>query len=297
MFVSVVIPTYRRTKALGPLILELGAQIDALDGAAVEIVVVDNCPDRSAEPIVAAGCREACYVNEPRPGVVHARNAGIRHSTGRYIIFIDDDQQPVAGWLESYCRLARLGHAACFGPVKPSFEEPPQAHLRPILEDLFSRNMAVSTGTDITDRRAYLGTGNSMFERARCFPAQTPFDVRFNRGGEDVWFLRELVQVHHLSLTWCAEASVFELVPAVRMNSAYVRQRRYRNGQLRCLVEFRGGNWAATGFWMSVGAIQTTFFGLAGLATVLVDRPRAAAFGARAAGGLGKIFWWLTGRG
>ncbi|MEO8243729.1 MAG: glycosyltransferase [bacterium] len=293
MFLSVIVPTYRRPDTLAALLVELCSQIALLGDDGAELIVVDNCPDRSAEPTVAEQAPGAVYVHEPRSGVVHARNAGVRGSQGRYLVFIDDDQRPVPGWLESYRSLALLGHAACFGPVYPTFEAPPPTPLRPLLEGLFSRDAKVPTGTDITDKRAYLGTGNSMFERERCFVREAPFDPRFNRGGEDVWFLRELVQDRGLRLTWSTEAAVHENVPAARMTAAYVLHRRFRNGQLRCLVEAGGRNWGATAFWMVAGFAQTVIFGAGALASLLVARPQAVAFSGRAAGGLGKVFWWV----
>lgn len=293
MLLSVIVPTYRRPVALAALLADLGGQIAALGEDEAELVVVDNCPDRSAEPTVVGHAAGAIYVCEPRAGVVHARNTGVRRSQGRYLVFIDDDQRPVAGWLESYRALALLGHAACFGPVKPTFEVEPPAPLRSLLEGLFSRDAKVPTGTDITNKRAYLGTGNSMFERNRCFVREAPFDLRFNQGGEDVWFLRELAQDRGLRLIWSAEAAVHESVPATRMTATYVRHRRFRNGQLRCLVEAGSRNWGATAFWMAAGLAQTVIFGAGALAALLVARSRAAAFGGRAAGGLGKVLWWI----
>jgi succinoglycan biosynthesis protein ExoM len=293
MLLSVIVPTYRRPAALAALLAELRGQIAALGQGDAELIVVDNCPDRSAEPTVTDQTPGAVYVHEPRAGVVHARNTGVSRAQGRYLVFIDDDQRPVAGWLESYRALALRGYAACFGPVRPIFEAAPPTHLRPLLERLFSRDAQVPTGTDITDKRAYLGTGNSMFERARCFLSETPFDLRFNQGGEDVWFLRELVQNRGLRLIWSAEAAVYEGVPAPRMTAAYVRRRRFHNGQLRCLVEAGGHNWGATAFWMVAGLAQTVIFGAGALGALLVSRPRAAALGVRAAGGLGKVLWWV----
>ena len=293
MLLSVIVPTYRRPAALAALLIELRGQIAALGQGEAELVVVDNCPDRSAERIVTDQAPEAVYVCEPCAGVVHARNTGVSRAQGRYLVFIDDDQRPVAGWLESYRALALLGHVACFGPVKPIFEAEPAADLRPLLEGLFSRDAKVPTGTDISDKRAYLGTGNSMFERERCFLSETPFDLRFNQGGEDVWFLRELVQNRGLRLIWSADAAVYEVVPAPRMTAAYVRRRRFHNGQLRCLVEAGGHNWGATAFWMMAGLAQTVIFGAGALGALLVARSRAAALGCRAAGGLGKVLWWV----
>lgn len=293
MLLSVIVPTYRRPETLLALLAILGRQMAELGEDEAELVVVDNCPDGSAKAAVTARAPKAVYVSEARPGVVHARNAGVRQARGRFVIFIDDDQRPEAGWLQSYRTLALQGHAACFSLVLPEFAVPPPPHLRKLLEGLFSRDAKVPTGTDITDKRAYLGTGNSMFDSVRCFASGTPFDPRFNQGGEDVWFLRQLVQERGLRLIWSAEAAVCETVPSARMTASYLRRRLFHNGQLRCLVEVGGRNWGATAFWMAIGLVQTMVFGMAVLATWPVDRARSETFGARMAGGLGKVFWWI----
>ncbi len=293
MLLSIIVPTYRRLAILAPLLTELCAQISALEPEEAELIVIDNCPDRSAKAMVVSRAPRAVYISETRPGVAHARNTGARQARGQYLVFIDDDQMPMSGWLANYHAFALLGHAACFGPVMPEFEDLPSPHLRSLLEGLFSRNVKVPTGTDITAQRAYMGTGNSMFERKRCIVRDEPFNPRFNHGGEDIWFLRELVQDRDLRLIWSAEAAVREFVPATRMTAAYIRGRRFRNGQLRCLVEAGGRNWGATAFWMTAGLAQTAIYGTGALVCLPIDRLRSSAFSARLAGGLGKVFWWV----
>ena len=292
MLLSIIVPTYRRPVALAALLVDLGDQIDALGDGETELVVVDNCPDRSAELMVAD---QAPGRSMSASRALGSHMPATQASAGRKgaIIFIDDDQRPVAGWLESYRAFALLGHAACFGPVKPTFEAAPPAALRPLLEGLFSRDAKVPTGTESPTSGPIWALATRCLNARGALCARAPFDLRFNHGGEDVWFLRELVQDRGLRLIWSAEAAVHETVPAARMTAAYVRQRRFRNGQLRCLVEAGGRNWGATAFWMAAGLAQTVIFGAGALIALLVARPRAAAFGGRAAGGLGKVLWWV----
>lgn len=291
MLLSVVIPTYRRPAMLVTLLNEMRSQAAAAGGD-VEVIVVDNCPDRSAAEIVAETAPEVIYISEQRPGIACARNAGIQQARGSHVIFIDDDQRPVPGWLDRYRAMAALGHAACFGPVHPEFETPPPVTLRPVLEQLFRRDPELQTGTDVTSLRAYLGTGNSMFERKKCFSAGQTFNPRFNHGGEDVWFLRELVQDQGVRLIWCAEAAVSETVPAARMEPAYICRRKYQNGQLRCRIEAGGRRPGTVLFWMAAGAAQAVGYGVAGAMRRPFERDGAVALDAKAAGGLGKLLWW-----
>lgn len=289
-----MIPTYRRTAALSDLLSELRRQAASFDNR-VEIIVVDNCPDRSARSVVAKLDADIRYISEPRAGVANARNTGVQAANGEFVVFIDDDQLPCSEWLASFETAALAGYSATFGPVLPAFETVPSRYLEGELEKLFSRNISKESGADISTMRAYLGTGNSMFAR-EALPGPEPFDPRFGVG-EDVWLLRDLVQKLGYQLTWCREAVVTECVPQSRMNITYIRQRRFRNGQLRCLVEFGGRNFLATAFWMAVGSAQTLSYSVPSLLLYPFDRSRSELLSAKAAAGLGKVLWWLPVRG
>lgn len=298
MEASVVIPTLRRTDRLGSLLEALCAQIDeAGAGGTVEIVVVDNCHEASARDVVARS-GGASYVHEPRTGIAVARNSGVAAAQGRQVIFIDDDELPQPGWLAAFlgCLSAEgADSSAHFGPIDAEYAAPPAGALQPALEQIFSRRLRVADGQDITAMRAYLGTGNCMLPRRLCLAE--PFEERFNSGGEDVWFLRRISEAHGVRLRWCAGARVRECVPRERMTEAFLRHRRFRNGQLRCIVAggrpgLRGA--AGVGFWMAVGLVQAGVFGTAALAARLARHRQAGALAIRSMGGLGKLLWWVT---
>jgi glycosyltransferase involved in cell wall biosynthesis len=88
---SVVMPTFRRPQQLRSAVLSALAQKDA----EVEVIVVDDSPERSAE-LVIAGLQDprVRYIANPQPtggfpSVV--RNLGWPHATGEFIHFLDDD--------------------------------------------------------------------------------------------------------------------------------------------------------------------------------------------------------------
>jgi len=296
ILISIVIPTYRRPGRIAVLLGMLHAQIArAPDAAAVELLVVDNCPDQSARDAVAGASGSATYISAPRKGVANARNAGTKEARGDYILFIDDDELPGDGWLGAFSQQARAGCDACFGPIDAAFETPPRPEVRPVLERMFSRHIPAQTGADISQWRAHLGSGNSMFRKSTCFGAGDPFDTRFNDGGEDVWLLRQLVDDHGIRLTWCAEALVQEVVPAARMTNAYIAARKFKDGQLRCRIEAGAGGMRALGrvsLWMMAGLIQFSVYGLAALCLRAVSRERAGKMRIKMAGGAGKLMWW-----
>lgn len=125
--ISVVIPTFRR-----PLLLPAAlASVLSQEGAAIEVFVVDDCPDGSGEPVVAAcGDARVRYLRNPHPtggnpGVV--RNLAWPRARGRYVHFLDDDDiVPVghyAAVAETFAAHPRVGlvfgHIAPFGACPP----------------------------------------------------------------------------------------------------------------------------------------------------------------------------------
>jgi hypothetical protein len=291
---SIVVPTYRRENLLQPLFHAVEAQVAASENP-VELVLVDNSPEGSARQVAATAPAFLRYAHEPQTGVARARNRGVAEARGSYIIFLDDDELPAPGWLAAFALAADRGESAVFGAIEPAFAVPPPDHLRAPLDRIFSRRLPAATGQDVTRFRAYLGSGNSMFRR-EVLGSETPtFDPGFDRGGEDVWLFRKLVDRHGISLTWCPEALVSEIVPADRATLGFLKARRFSDGQLRCLVESgRGGlaGAARVAVWMAAGAAQVAVFGLCALAARPLSRARSTGFHLAATGGLGKLLWW-----
>lgn len=104
MEVSVIISTYNRCRNLPACIacLDRQQQVDSLDW---EIVIVDNNSSDETKTTVEhlkTDCRFPIrYLFEPRQGLSFARNRGIDDTTGRYLIFIDDDILVDECWLSA----------------------------------------------------------------------------------------------------------------------------------------------------------------------------------------------------
>jgi glycosyltransferase involved in cell wall biosynthesis len=68
-----------------------------------EIVVVDNSADANAASVCAA-FGQVRHVHEPRPGLSHARNTGLRAASRSLIAFTDDDVTPHPAWTAELVR-------------------------------------------------------------------------------------------------------------------------------------------------------------------------------------------------
>jgi len=123
---SVVICTWNRERLLEGALEALVAQHDA---PSHEILVVDNAsPDRTREVVeqIAANHPQVQYIFEPRPGLAHARNAGVQRATGAIVAFTDDDVRVAHDWMARIVdAFERWPDAACIGgPVMPLCFEP-----------------------------------------------------------------------------------------------------------------------------------------------------------------------------
>ena len=291
--VSIIIPTLNRQqsllRALGSIVRQtLPADIG------VEIIVIDNSSDQSARACVAAfdpAGTALHFVSEPRPGVATARNAGVGRAAGRWVAFLDDDEEAGPQWIAELVAVARkTGADAVFGPVSAQADGAGDIGA---LAPYFSRTIARADASDITELAAYLGTNNSMFDRARCLQAVEPFDTSLNEtGGEDSLLLRRLVMAGR-RFAWAANAGVIEWAAPRRLNWSYIRKRKFLSGQIRVFVHHMlgPGQWARIPVWMGVGLVQFLGAGAAALALRFWDADRAGRASAVAFGGLGKVLW------
>jgi glycosyl transferase family 2 len=288
---SIVIPSYRRPEELARAVASVLAQ----RGVATprEILVVDNDPEGSAAAVTAALAARSemsiRYVPEPRPGISHARNTGVAEANGRYLAFLDDDEEAAPDWLAHLlATLERFGADAVVGPVYPRF--PAEAgEADAYRRRVYTRDARVATGTPLLR----WNIGNSLFDKARCFVEAEPFLPRLGRtGGEDTVFLRQLTR-RGRTMVWCAEAMVWETVPADRLAPDYLLRRAFRGAQTATFVctSVTPHEWGRALRLMAGGGVQAALYGPPALALKALQNERWLPLMAKAVAGLGKLFW------
>ena len=227
--ITVCVCTYKRPRYLENLIRALQSQI--VDGASHSIVVVDNDEDASARSTVESLQRLSAarlrYFVEPEQNISMARNRAISESEGEYVAFIDDDELPSTHWLNTLYRTC-LAHqvAGVLGPVFPRYEEQPP---RWVTMGGFYERPNHRTG-DILEWKN-TRTGNVLLRREILHPPENRFRHEFGSGGEDRDLFRRLI-AQGLRFIWCAEAPVYETVPAVRCTRSFMLRRALLRGQL-----------------------------------------------------------------
>ena len=245
--ISVCICTFRRPALLDRLLRALEQQ--TLDAAfRLDVVVVDNDADRSAEPTVSAcqrrGILDIHYDCEPEQNISLTRNRAVRNASGNLIAFIDDDEAPVSGWVAALHRTL-TAHAAdgVLGPVIAEFAPGTPEWIQ---RGPFFHRRRLATGTPIAARDAR--TGNLLLRRSVFAEGDVWFDPAFGRtGGEDSDFFWRQSRTGR-RFVWCDEAAAYEVVPPERCTASYHVKRYLRSGTL-------DGERMRTGRLASKGAI------------------------------------------
>lgn len=94
--VSVIIPTYNRSKLLRETVESVLAQTYQN----IEIIVVDDGSADDTAMVMAQYAGRVTYLWQSNQGVAAARNAGFRAATGEYLTFLDDDDMILPAKIE-----------------------------------------------------------------------------------------------------------------------------------------------------------------------------------------------------
>jgi glycosyltransferase involved in cell wall biosynthesis len=201
------------------------------DEFAINVVVVDNDPLKSAKPVFEKVIKnyklELTYYHEAERSISLARNKCIRQANGNYIAFIDDDEFPCDTWLQQLLQSITKNSAdGILGPVEPFFDEETPKWLQK--SDLLNRD-SLSTGDLIRNSR-YTRTGNVLFRTEIFNDMDAPFDPKYGKiGGGDVEFFERMLK-QNKKFIWCNEAVVYEHIEAKRRKKSYYIKRALTRG-------------------------------------------------------------------
>ena len=98
MNVSLIIPTCNRPESLRRSLASVGDAVDS-------IFVVDDCSEVALQSTVLRICqsdpRVSVQVNPERKGAAYCRNLGAREAETEWLLFLDDDDQLPASYIDS----------------------------------------------------------------------------------------------------------------------------------------------------------------------------------------------------
>jgi succinoglycan biosynthesis protein ExoM len=230
---TICIPTYKRPAMLKHLLFSIfGNRIEESLISDVDIIIVDNDIDKSAEGIVndinesAGRPRKLLYYNHPVKGLSHVRNELLNKALLQdpdFIIFIDDDEFVTSNWLNELLKTIINNDAdAVRGPVIAKLDENISKYIT-----YFFRRKEHPDNSKVYS----LATGNLILRRKSFEKFNIWFDNRFNStGSEDSFFGIQLMK-KGATIYWAANAIVYETIPENRATLKWLIRRMY-NGAL-----------------------------------------------------------------
>jgi glycosyltransferase involved in cell wall biosynthesis len=239
--VVVTLPTFKRPEHLLKTLASLKAQVTKRRFA---IIVMENEAEKrdgaqAAKPLFESGEYTGLLIIAHDRGNCNAYNAGWLTALKAFanfsaLLVIDDDEIADVNWLENMCS-TRETYGVDFvgGPQLPVFARPEHA--------VWSKHPVFIPHYTQTGRVAIIySSGNLLVGRNVLEAMPFPFlDLTFNfMGGGDSDFISRSA-VKGFTIAWCAQAPVYETIPARRVEADWIRARALRNGVISALIEKR----------------------------------------------------------
>jgi len=238
--IDICIATYKRAALLQRLLQAIESQED-IELFKIHIVIVDNDIKKSAFSTVdnfRETSRFTCsYEVEPQQNIALARNRAVKNSSSDYIIFIDDDEEPIPRWVRNIIDCAQNYNAdVVFGPVVPILPDNTPTWI--VDAKLFSRPINESGAhMDIGE------TGNTLVRKNVLSDYRGPFDEEYGLTGGSDSKLFNSMHNDGKKMVWCDSAEVYEKIEASRMSLKYILLRAFRVGQCFARVKHQYRNW------------------------------------------------------
>ena len=205
--------------------LSAAEQVTAEGRVDARVLVVDNDPAGGARATVTGfESPRLRYVHEPTPGIAAGRNRALDEAREDLLVFIDDDETPMDGWLSALVgAYFHYSPSAVVGPVIREYDGP----VDPWIDAGGFRERARHP----TGKRMEIGATNNLLLDLRVVRERgLRFDAEFGlSGGSDTLFTKQLTSGGG-TLVWCDEALVIDPVVSERTTRPWLRQRTFRLG-------------------------------------------------------------------
>jgi GT2 family glycosyltransferase len=214
---SLVIPVFNRASVTRQC---LNALLGTLPDA-VEVIVVDD-GSRDTTPDVLSTYRERVRVvtHERNLGFASACNGGAAASSSRFVVFLNNDTLPVAGWLDELVAYAENHERAAVVGSRLLFPNDTIQHAGVVIcQDRVPRHIYAGFPADhpavTRSRRFQIVTAACALVRRDVFEAAGGFDTTFSNGYEDVDLCLRLAKSGH-EIHYCSESSLYHLEMVTR---------------------------------------------------------------------------------
>ncbi len=216
---SVIIPLHNRASLTRQCLNTVLAQHD--EGIEREIVVVDDGSTDLTARLLAAYADRIRVVSHPTAqGFAAACNAGAAVATGEYLVFLNNDTLPRAGWLRALTTYAADHPEAAVIGAKLLYPNDTVQHAGIVIGlDRYPHHLYAGFPADHPainkSRRFQAVTAACCLIRAEAFVAASGFDTAFVNSWEDVDLCLRLGQFGH-EVHFCHDSVVYHLESASR---------------------------------------------------------------------------------
>jgi GT2 family glycosyltransferase len=210
---SIVIPAHGRAGLTRQCIETI---LDEPPRAAFELIVVDDAsPDDTAEILRSYEGRIKVVERSENGGFARACNDGAAESTGQYLVFLNNDTVPVAGWLDALVEAADSDSGVAVVGSKLLFPNNTVQHAGVVVcQDGNPRHIYAGFPADhpavSRPRRFQAVTAASMLVRRDAFERAGGFDPVFRNCLEDTDLCIRLGQLGY-EIRYCPESVVYHL--------------------------------------------------------------------------------------
>jgi GT2 family glycosyltransferase len=189
---SIIIPVFNRMELTRQCLTYL-AQMTR--GVRHEVIVVNNgSRDGTDEFLASLGGSVRVIRNQENEGFAKACNQGARAATGRYLVFLNNDTIPLAGWLEAMVDEVRTHPRVGVVGCKLLYPNDTIQHAGVVFgrarEKPYHLYRGLPGSAPVVNRRRELQavTGACMLVRREIFEAIRGFDEGYRNGSEDIDF-------------------------------------------------------------------------------------------------------------
>lgn len=229
---TVCIVTYKREAGLAKLLAELAKQTFTN----FDVIITDNAKESNVENVVKNSTLSISLFNEPRQGVVYARNKCLEEflkTDSDALVWIDDDEWPeYENWLEELI----VAHDLTKSDIITSdvISHPEDYSIKFLERALYAKDYSVKDYVELS--KFY--TGNTLIMRSVVEKVGF-FDLDFNlTGSEDLDYCTRSGKLGFKAV-YAKNAKVIELHPKSRSSLKWFALRGFRVGQGSTLVSVK----------------------------------------------------------
>jgi glycosyltransferase involved in cell wall biosynthesis len=233
---SIIIATRNRAASLARCLESL---LEDPSTAAREIVVVDNGSSDDTQFVIERTSRDASlpvhHLIEHRRGHSNARNRGVAHARGQFLLFTDDDVTVSPGWVDAHLDVLEIeGVGGAGGRILPCWESPrphwldgPQASALELFDyGLESFDMGpgkLPLGANMSVRRDAARSINPLFD------PRLGHNGRVAMGGEEFYLFARIIRSGR-RVVYSPDAAVWHHIPNDRVDWASIRRHVFQVG-------------------------------------------------------------------